>query len=91
MTYAGHLDCYCRCEDILEKFTSVVVNPSQVYRVTDHVLESLKNEDPKPERTLQPLSKDHVLYVETDGLITYDFHPIVLPHKYFFLEKKNIK
>jgi hypothetical protein len=67
MVYAGHLDCYVRCEEILEKFTSVKVNPSQVYRVTDHVSESLKDEDLKVERTLKPLSCEDVLYVEIDG------------------------
>jgi hypothetical protein len=67
MTYAGHLDCYCKCEETIEKFTSVKVNPSQVYRVTDHVSESLQCEDFKKERTLQPLSKEDVLYVEIDG------------------------
>jgi hypothetical protein len=67
MTYAGHLDCYGNCDEILEKFTSVKVNPSQVYRVTDHVSESLKGEDLKIERTLQPVSKENVLYVEIDG------------------------
>ena len=67
MVYAGHLDCYARCEEILEQFTSVKVNPSQVYRVTDHVSESLKLEDIKTERTLQPLSKKDVLYVQIDG------------------------
>ena len=67
MTYAGHLDCYSRCEEILERFTSVRVNPSQIYRVTDHVSESLEDEDFKSERTLEPLSKEDVLYVEMDG------------------------
>jgi hypothetical protein len=67
MVYAGHLDCYKKCDEILEKFTSVKVNPPQVYRVTDHVSESLKGEDLKIERTLQPLSKEDVLYVEIDG------------------------
>ena len=67
MTYAGHLDCYVKCEEMMEKFTSVKVNSPQVYRVTDHVSESLKGEDLKIERTLQPLSKEDVLYVEMDG------------------------
>jgi hypothetical protein len=67
MTYAGHLDCYAKCEETMEKFTTVKVNPSQVYRVTDHVSESLKDEDLRIERTLQPLSKQDVLYVEIDG------------------------
>jgi hypothetical protein len=67
MVYAGQSDCYVRCEEILERFTSVKVCPSQIYRVTDHVSESLKDEDLKSERTLQPLSKEDVLYVEVDG------------------------
>ena len=67
VTYAGHLDCYVKCEEILEKYTSVKVPPSQIYRVTDHVSESLKGEDLKRERTLKPLSKDDHLYVEIDG------------------------
>jgi hypothetical protein len=67
MVYAGHLDSYVKCEEILEKFTSVKVNPSQIYRVTEHVSESLKAEDNKSERTLEPLSKEGVLYTEIDG------------------------
>jgi hypothetical protein len=67
MAYAGQLDCYGRCEEILERFTSVKVNPSQVYRVTEYISESLKGEDLKHERTLQPLSKQDILYVEMDG------------------------
>jgi len=65
--YAGHLDCYCKSEEILEKYTFVKVSPSQVYRVTDHISESLTDEDYKRERTLQPLSNENVLYVEIDG------------------------
>jgi len=67
MTYAGHLDCYGDCNETIEKFTMVTVNPSQVYRVTDRISESLKDEDVKRERTLQPVSKEDVLYVEIDG------------------------
>ena len=67
MTYAGHLDCYGDCNETIEKFTMVTVNPSQVYRVTDSVSASLKCEDLKRERTLQPVYKEDVLYVEIDG------------------------
>jgi hypothetical protein len=67
MVYAGHLDCYKKCDEILEKFTLVKVNPPQVYRVTDHVSESLKGEDLKKERILPPVSKEDILYVEIDG------------------------
>ena len=67
MVYVGHLDCYVKCNETLEKFTSVKVHPSQIYRVTDHVSESLKAQDVKKERTLQPVSKENFLYVEIDG------------------------
>ena len=67
MVYAGQCDCYVKCEEILEGFTSVKVCPSRIYRVTDHVSESLKGEDLRGERRLQPLSKADVLYVEIDG------------------------
>jgi hypothetical protein len=43
------------------------VIPSQVYRVRDHVPESLKGEDEQTERTHPAVSKTDVLYVETDG------------------------
>jgi len=67
MVYAGQMDCYARCDEILEHFTTVQVNPSQVYRVTEYVSGALKEEDRKSERTLSPLSKEDVLYAELDG------------------------
>jgi hypothetical protein len=67
MTYAGHLECYARSHEILEEFLSIKVSPSQVYRVTDHVSESLKGEDAMPEHTLPPVSQMDVLYVGIDG------------------------
>jgi len=67
MAYAGHLDSYAKSNEILEHFTQVQVNQSQVYRVTESVSESLKGEDDKAERKLKPLSKDDVLYIEIDG------------------------
>jgi len=67
MAYVGHFDCYGRCEELMEKFTFVRVAPSQIYRVTDHVSASLKSEDHKIERTLEPVSKENILYVEIDG------------------------
>jgi hypothetical protein len=69
MTYAGHLKCYVRSHEILEQFLSIEMSPSQVYRVTDHVSESLKGEDELTERTLPPVSQTDVLYVEIDGSI----------------------
>lgn len=45
----------------------IQLSPSQIYRVTDSVSESLKGEDDKAEHKLRPLSKNDVLYVEIDG------------------------
>jgi hypothetical protein len=58
ITYAGHLECYAKSEQILEKFTHVKVSHSQVYRVTDYVGECLEEEENKIERILPPLSND---------------------------------
>jgi hypothetical protein len=66
MTFAGHLDCYEKCDEILEHFLSVKVNSSQVYRVTNYISEQLVGED-EDERLLPAVAKDEVLYVEADG------------------------
>ena len=67
MVYAGHLNCYAQCNEVLEHFLNVKVNSSQVYRVTDHISEQLKPEDNTVERLLSPISKTDIFYVELDG------------------------
>ena len=67
MVYAGCMDTYARCNEVLEHFTMIQVSPSQVYRVTESVSEALKGEDSKAERKLRPLARTDVLYVEMDG------------------------
>jgi len=67
ITYAGHLECYVRSDEILNRFLSVEVSPSQVYRVTNSVSEQLRAEESSQERLLPAVSKDEVLYVEADG------------------------
>jgi hypothetical protein len=62
ITYAGHLEIYSKSDEILEKFIHVKVNPSQVYRVTGRVGESMDEEDKHAGRILPPLSKEDVLY-----------------------------
>ena len=52
MVYAGCMDTYTRCNEVLEHFTMIQVSPSQVYRVTESVSEALKGEDSKAERKL---------------------------------------
>ena len=67
MVYVGHLDCYQKSNEILEKLVSVKVSASQIYRVTDLYGEQIgKTTDPQ-ERTLTPVGKDERLYVEADG------------------------
>ena len=77
MTYVGHLDCYAKSEEILEKFTQVKVSTAQVYRVTDYLGAAMEGEDGQTGRILPPLSKEDVLYVEIDGsmLCTRDKEP----------------
>ena len=67
MVYAGHLDCYAKSDEILNRFLSVDVNVSQVYRVTNSISEQLSDEDSISERLLSMISRDEVLYVEADG------------------------
>jgi hypothetical protein len=62
ITYAGHLESYSKSDEILEKFTHIKVNLSQIYRVTDRVGESMEEEDRYAGRILPPLSKEDVLY-----------------------------
>jgi hypothetical protein len=50
MIYAGHLECYSKSEEILEKFTQVKVDISQVYRVTDSAGKSAEEEDKQASR-----------------------------------------
>ena len=67
MTYAGHLECYAKSDEILERFLPVSVNPSQVYRVTNHISEQLTDEEPESERLLPMIAKGDYLYTEVDG------------------------
>ena len=67
MTYAGQLECYSKSDEILNRFLSVEVNMSQVYRVTNFISEQLREEEFEGERLLPMVSKDEVLYVEADG------------------------
>lgn len=66
MVYAGQLDSYEKCNEVIEEFTGVKVSTVQVYRVTDLYGEEIGktvNEQP----TLTPLKKDEVLYAQADG------------------------
>ena len=71
MAYAGHMDCYGRSNEIIKRFLSIDVSPSQVYRVTDSVSEAMEDSIDAEERILPPLAKDDMLYVEVDGSMVH--------------------
>ena len=54
MVYAGQMDCYGRCNELINKFLDVEVCEAQVYRVTDTYGEEL-GKTPPVERTLPPV------------------------------------
>jgi len=64
--YAGQLDCYERCNDVLEKFIDIEVSATQVYLVTDCYGKAAEDEV-NLSRSLEPIKKDEVLYVQADG------------------------
>jgi hypothetical protein len=67
MVYVGHLDCYQKSNDILEKLVSVKVSATQIYRVTDTYGAQIGATTDPQERTLPPVRADELLYVEADG------------------------
>jgi hypothetical protein len=73
LVYAGQLDCYERSNEILEKFIDIEVSASQVYLVTDCYGKAAEKEV-NICRSLEPVKKEEVLYVEADGsmLLTRD-------------------
>jgi len=71
MVYAGHLNCYEKCNEIIKEFTAVEVSAAQVYRVTDTYGEQMGKEMEKTECTLPPVRKADVLYAELDGSMIF--------------------
>ncbi|GHT36857.1 hypothetical protein FACS189435_0640 [Bacteroidia bacterium] len=67
MAYAGHLDCCERGNGILQRFLSVEVGATQVYRATNAVSGSLSLEDESTGRILPPASSPDVLYAGVGG------------------------
>ncbi|MEJ7739200.1 MAG: UPF0236 family protein [Chitinophagaceae bacterium] len=66
MVYAGQLDSYEKSNEVIREFINVEVSTTQVYRLTDKYGKEVEKEVNK-ERTLTPLKKDEVLYVQADG------------------------
>jgi hypothetical protein len=66
MVYAGQLDSYEKCDEIIREFINVRVSITQIYRVTDLYGKKVEK-TVSSERTLTPLKKEEVLYVQADG------------------------
>jgi len=66
MVYAGQLDCYERCNDVLARFLDIEVSATQVYLVTD-CYGKLAEKEVNISRSLAPINKEEVLYAEVDG------------------------
>jgi hypothetical protein len=64
--YVGQLDCYQKSNEIIKKFTDIDVSTSQVYLVTDFYGKAAEKEV-NVCRSLEPVKKEEVLYVEADG------------------------
>jgi DNA-binding transcriptional regulator YhcF (GntR family) len=66
MVYAGQMESYENCNEVIEQFLDVTVSKSQVHRVTECYGEEIGktvNED----AILTPLKKEEKLYIEADG------------------------
>jgi hypothetical protein len=70
MTYAGQLDCYHQCNEIISKFTGVDISVMQVHRVTDtygNLLEQQAAREPSlDQEEVIELKPDETLYAMTD-------------------------
>jgi len=66
MVYAGQLDCYERCNEVIREFTDVEVSTTQIYRLTDKYGTELEKEVSK-QTVLPPLKQQEALYVQADG------------------------
>jgi hypothetical protein len=66
IVYAGQLDCYEGGEKVLKKLADVEIGSTQMFRITNTYGAQLLKEQ-EPERTLPPVKKEDVVYVQTDG------------------------
>ena len=67
MVYAGQLQCYGHCQEVIEKFLSVQVSSTQVFRLTDLYGQQLGETTDFTSRTQPPLQAKEMLYVEADA------------------------
>lgn len=67
MVYAGTLDCYERCNEIIGKFLSVDVSATQVYRLTDLYGDQVEKTTDLTQRNQPALRQQEILYIEADA------------------------
>jgi len=67
MVYAGQMQCYGHCEEMIEKFLSIHVSATQVFRLTDLYGKELGDTVDFTTRTQPPLQAKEMLYVEADA------------------------
>lgn len=67
MVYAGQLDCYGKANEIIQKFLSVQVSATQVFRLTDLYGKELGKQHDFTIRTQPPLQQQETLYIEADA------------------------
>ena len=66
ITYAGQLDCYERCNEVIKQFLDVEIGHTQAHRVTEAYGEELGKHQ-VAERTMPAVKQEEILYVEADG------------------------
>jgi Uncharacterised protein family (UPF0236) len=71
MVYAGQLECYERCHEVLDKFLSVSVSATQVYRVTNLYGQQLEKIHDFTERSQPIVREQETLYVEADASMVF--------------------
>jgi hypothetical protein len=70
MVYVGQLECYEKCEEIIEKTNGIAIGHTQIQRVVDVYGEALAPTI-SGTRTLSPVQAKEVLYAEVDGSMLF--------------------
>jgi hypothetical protein len=66
MVYAGQMDSYENCNEVIREFMSIEVSSAQVYRVADFYGSRLSG-SLHTNRIVEPLKREEVLYAQADG------------------------
>ena len=66
MVFAGQMDCYANCHEVIDQYLDVQVSSAQIHRVTD-VYGSEVGKTVNEHTILTPPTKEEALYIEADG------------------------